>query len=121
MYCRAPMGNMMLAEDEASLDQAQAIVEVVDLAMDGNIISFTIPEDARAQDEEASAVTVSGIYATDKGNTEDCPVLSSTEVSKDVQDYEPMSGKAHIKATFDDEAAAQEVFDKGCLVINDAG
>lgn len=92
---------------------------VTDLEQNGNIVTFTIPKDARHLDEQADAVQVSGLYDLARGKPSECPLVESTAVSKTVEDYDMMSGRATVKANFDDPKMAAAALDKGCLLVND--
>ena len=102
----------------APIDKAAFSFEITDIKRDGNIVSFTIPENARALEKKADAVVLSGLYTGGK-NKDDCPVVQSTDVSKSVENYSPISGKARVSADFDGEAMAKAAEKSGCLLIND--
>jgi len=117
--CEAPQdsgdGN---ANVERSIEGASVSKAVTNIEKDGKTISFTITDDARKFDDAAQGTT-SAIYDSAKDDLGDCPKVSSSKVSKDIIDYDAMSGHADIKATFDDQSDADAVFDAGCLIIDD--
>ena len=90
-----------------------------DLHQDGNIVTFTIPADARHLDEQADAGEVSGLYDLKRGKPSECPLVESTAVSKKIEHYDMMSGRAQIRAHFDDPNMASAAINKGCLLIHD--
>lgn len=92
---------------------------VTDLTLDGNKVSFVVPEDAREMDSKADAVVISGLYLLDEAKPEKCPMVHSTEVKKDIQDYNPFNGRAKIIATFTDPEMAKAAVETGCLLVND--
>lgn len=92
---------------------------VTDLKVSGNIVTFTIPKDAHALEKKADAVELSGLYDQARADPGECPLVQSTEVSKSVLDYDPFSGKAHVKAEFDDPKMAAAAVDQGCVLIHD--
>lgn len=102
----------------ASLDRASFKFAITDIEREGNVVSFTIPEDARALEKKADAVVLSGLYVAGESSA-DCPVVQSTAVDKSVDKYNPISGKARVTANFDDENLAKAALEKGCLLIND--
>lgn len=104
--------------DNRTDTKAEFSFAVTELSRNGPDVTFTIPENARELDKKADSVVVSGLYQGDKMKS-DCPLVQSTDVSKSIEDYNPMTGKARIKAHFDDEALAKEAIEKGCLLIND--
>ena len=111
-------GSKPRTDDSAPIDKAAFAFEITDIRRDGNIVSFTIPENARALEKKADAVVLSGLY-TGGRNKDDCPVVQSDAVSKSVEKYSPMSGKARVSANFEDEDMAKAAEASGCLLIND--
>ena len=109
------------ATETVPFTKAAYVFGVEDIAHDGkNIITFTIPKNARSIDEQADAVVLSGLYdMKDEKPTGNCPIVSSYDVSKKVKNYDPFTGKADITATFDNEKDAKKAYDAGCLVIDD--
>jgi len=107
------------SESAHSIEGADVTKAVTNISKSGKTISFTIPSDGRAFDDAAQGTT-SAIYDSAKGKPDDCPKVSSTEVSKEVGDYDAISGKAEITATFDDQEMADKVYTAGCLIIDDA-
>ena len=101
--------------------EASYTFEVEDIAHDGNTVSFVIPENARQVDQEADAVLLSGLHLNtiEPATGEECPVVSSYNVRKDVKDYNPFNGRAKIVATFDDPNMAKAAFDQKCLLVDD--
>lgn len=106
-------------ESSENFESAGYSFAVTDLARNGSDVTFTIPENAHEQEKKADAVVVSGLYDRPKKNSDECPLVQSTAISKSVIDYEPISGKAQVKAHFDDEAIAKAAIEQGCLLIND--
>jgi|GEM_PF-6319031 len=102
-----------------SFGKAAFTFGVKDLKLDNNIVVFTIPADARHLDEQADAVEVSGLYDLSRGEPSECPLVESTAVSKSVEHYDMMSGKAEVKARFDDPKMAAAAVNKGCLLVHD--
>ena len=105
--------------DAHSIEGASVTKAVTNISKNGNAISFTIPSDAREFDDAAQGTT-SAIYDSARGKPSDCPVVPSTKVSKDVGDYDALSGKAEVTANFDDAGTANDVYRAGCLIIDDA-
>ena len=105
--------------DYAPVDSASFAFQITDISRKGNIVSFTIPKDARALEEKADAVVLSGLYTEGARNSKECPIVQSDDVDDSVEDYSPMSGKARVKATFADESMAKAAHEAGCLLIND--
>ena len=106
-------------ESSENFESAGYSFAVTDLARNGSDVTFTIPENAHEQEKKADAVVVSGLYDRPKKNSDECPLVQSTAISKSVIDYKPISGKAQVKAHFDDEAIAKAAIEQGCLLIND--
>lgn len=104
--------------ETAALEKASFKFAIMDIERNGNLISFTIPEDARTLEKKADAVVLSGLYVSG-AHSQDCPVVQSDAVDKSVENYSPMSGKARVTANFDDENMAKAALEKGCLLIND--
>ena len=61
------------------------------------------------------------MYDVAKNKKTGCAFVDSTKVDKTVESYNPISGKAEIKAEFDDKADAEKAVEAGCLVIDDRG
>jgi hypothetical protein len=83
------------------------------------MVTFVIPKNAREHQKKGDAVVMSAIYSLDQQPAETCPVVDSHDVRKDLQQYDPFSGKARITATFDDPAMAKRAAESGCLLIQD--
>jgi hypothetical protein len=104
----------------APLNKAGFSFAITDIEREGNVVSFTIPKDARALEAKADTFVLSGLYAADqKTAKEDCPVVQSNAVNETVQDYNAFNGKARVTADFDDEETAKAAEESGCLLIND--
>lgn len=104
---------------EESFKLASFSFGITEIEHNDNKISFTVPKDARSLDKQADAVLVSGLYDTGRAAPTKCPLVESTEVSKDIKNYDPFTGRARIIATFDDPAMAKAAYDTGCLLVND--
>lgn len=104
---------------EESFKKAAFSFGITEIEHNNNKISFTVPKDARNLDKKADAVVVSGLYDTARAEPTKCPFVDSTEVSKDIKNYDPFTGRARIIATFDDPAMAKAAYDTGCLLVND--
>lgn len=104
-----------------SLKEAQYSFAVEDLKQSGKNVSFTIPSDARAHDKKGDAVRLSGMYTGAKNTSRMCPLVDSRDVSKDVKNYNAMSGRAEVIATFKDPKIASSAVKSGCILIDDAG
>lgn len=105
-------------ENTSAVEGAEISKAVTNISHDGNVIRFTIPDDARSFDEAAQGAT-SAIYDASRPVPAECPVVPSRGVSKDIGDYDAISGKAEIIATFDKEDVADEVYEAGCLIVDD--
>jgi hypothetical protein len=92
---------------------------VQDIQQSNNTISFTIRHNAHSYNEKADAVELSGIYTSDHRHASSCPVVDSHFVKKDVRKYNPISGKAKVVATFQDQSIAVKAAKNGCLLIHD--
>lgn len=114
-----PTASPVNSTTSGSLSDAGFSFGITELSRDGKIVLFTIPRDAHALEKKADAVVLSGLYDSGKAKSGECPVVQSTAVSKTVENYNPITGKAHVKALFDDEALARSAIEQGCLLIND--
>lgn len=104
----------------APLSHAGFAFGIADIARKGHIVTFTIPENARTLERRANAYVVSGLYALDREiDKRHCPVVQSHAVDDTVEHYSPGSGRARVKAVFEDEKTAKAAEEKGCLLIND--
>ena len=106
-------------EAAAPIEKAEFSFAIQDISRSGNVVSFTIPENARQLEKKADAVVLSGLYANDQKKSEECPVVQSTAVDTSPEDYDLMSGRARVNATFDKEEDARAAEEAGCLLIND--
>ncbi len=104
---------------DAALSTAEYKFGIRDISQYKNTVTFVIPKNAREHQKKGDAVTMSAIYALDQKAADTCPVVDSHNVRKDLQQYEPFSGKARVKATFDDAAKAKQAAESGCLLIRD--
>jgi hypothetical protein len=103
----------------ASLDKAQFSFGITEVQQDHSRIVFTIPENARSLDNQASAVTVSGMYIEQRPHGVNCPVVHSTNVAQTTDSYNPFTGRARVTANFDDPSIAREAYEKACVLIID--
>ena len=121
-YTTAPDSNnpsLIEGEPTQKFETAAFSFGVTELNRTGSDVTFTIPKDARVLEEKADAVVVSGLYDSQKEKPVECPLVESTAVEKSVENYNPITGEAQVKAHFDDEAVAQAAIEQGCLLIND--
>jgi hypothetical protein len=109
----------LAALPDQPISKAEYKFGIRDIKQYRNTVTFVIPGEARKHQQKGDAVELSGIYATDGKHTDTCPVVDSHDVRKDVQQYEPFSGKARIVATFDDGDMAKRAAEAGCLLIED--
>jgi hypothetical protein len=101
------------------LETASVIIRAKDMVLEANTISFVIPENAATQERNADSVMVSAVSLKDREAGDLCPFLSSIYVKKDIDSYNPFTGRARVTATFSDEWLAQTTAESGCLLIND--
>src|SRR5688572_5728738 len=102
---------------EQPLSKAEYKFGIRDIKQYRNTVTFVIPEGARKHQQKGDEVVLSGIYAIDAAPAQACPVVDSRAVRKDVQQYQPISGKARIVATFDDMEIAKRAAEANCLLI----
>ncbi len=104
---------------DASLSAAEYKFGIRNISQYRNTVTFVIPQNARDHQKKGDAVVTSAIYSLDEKPSEPCPVVDSHDVRKDLQQYDPFSGKARIIATFDDPAVAKRAAESRCLLIRD--
>lgn len=106
--------------DQSSLSRAQFSFPVTEIALHDNVVSFTIPRDAHEMEEKADSVVLSGMYVADAaGDHSACPIVQSSEVDDQLQEYDPFSGKARVNAVFENASVARQAYEKGCLLVED--
>lgn len=104
---------------EASYDEAGVTFPIDNVKQSGKQITFTITENARELDEKADTVKISAMRKIDSDMPDTCPKVKSTSIDKDVGDYDMMSGKADVTATFATEEMARTAAEADCLLIED--
>ncbi len=101
------------------LETASVIIEIRDIVHQDDSITFTIPENARSQETSANSVRLSAVALGNKDAGDLCPVLNSIYMKKDINSYNPLSGRASVTATFSNSRLAELAADNGCLLIDD--
>ncbi len=106
---------------DASLKDTQYAFAVENLKQDKEKVTFTIPKNAHSEQKKSDSVELSGMYTGSKDSSRLCPVVDSHYVSKKVDSYNPMSGRAEVTATFKDPALATRAIKSGCILVRDIG
>lgn len=107
------------AIEEGAYSDASAEIPITNVSRSGNKVTFTIPQDARQKDEEADKVDITVLFKENADKDGKCPLVKSTSIDKSTEDYDPMSGKATIIATFASEEMAKTAEESDCLLIRD--
>ena len=104
--------------EDVELSKAKTVTGIENVSLDGKTVNFTIPEGAKDFDESSQGA-LAGMYDVSRDQKSGCLQVPSTVVSKEVKDYDMVSGQAKIVAHFDNPDDAKTAVDAGCLLIDD--
>ncbi len=110
------LSDTQISEGEFKI--AKVIFPIQNVNQNGKNVSLTITKNARSLESKSKNVDYSAmqIVGTSANN---CPLINSTAVDKQVKGYNPLTGKAELSVTFKTEEQAQKAAAANCLIIKD--